>query len=85
MQELCGNSSVVERYLAKVNVAGSSLVSRSNSSGSESETDFDRRYGRIFFIAIIPIPLGFPLRKAARLPRAKTRERFHAGNMFLFS
>ena len=29
MQELCGNSSVVERYLAKVNVAGSSLVSRS--------------------------------------------------------
>ena len=25
----CGNSSVVERYLAKVNVAGSSLVSRS--------------------------------------------------------
>ena len=27
--EICGNSSVVERYLAKVNVAGSSLVSRS--------------------------------------------------------
>ena len=27
---VCGNSSVVERYLAKVNVAGSSLVSRSN-------------------------------------------------------
>ena len=27
---LCGNSSVVERHLAKVNVAGSSLVSRSN-------------------------------------------------------
>ena len=26
---LCGNSSVVERHLAKVNVAGSSLVSRS--------------------------------------------------------
>ncbi len=25
----CGNSSVVERHLAKVNVAGSSLVSRS--------------------------------------------------------
>lgn len=27
---LCGSGSVVERYLAKVNVAGSSLVSRSN-------------------------------------------------------
>ena len=26
---LCGNSSVVERHLAKVNVAGSNLVSRS--------------------------------------------------------
>ena len=28
-QRRCGNSSVVERHLAKVNVAGSSLVSRS--------------------------------------------------------
>ena len=28
---ICGNSSVVERHLAKVNVAGSSLVSRSKS------------------------------------------------------
>ena len=27
---LCGNGSVVERHLAKVNVAGSNLVSRSN-------------------------------------------------------
>ena len=27
---ICGNSSVVERHLAKVNVAGSNLVSRSN-------------------------------------------------------
>ena len=26
---ICGNSSVVERHLAKVNVAGSNLVSRS--------------------------------------------------------
>ena len=30
IRQTCGNSSVVERYLAKVNVAGSSLVSRSN-------------------------------------------------------
>ena len=29
IRQICGNSSVVERYLAKVNVAGSSLVSRS--------------------------------------------------------
>ena len=28
--KICGNSSVVERHLAKVNVAGSNLVSRSN-------------------------------------------------------
>ena len=27
--DVCGNSSVVERHLAKVNVAGSNLVSRS--------------------------------------------------------
>lgn len=27
---ICGSGSVVERHLAKVNVAGSSLVSRSN-------------------------------------------------------
>ena len=27
--KVCGNSSVVERHLAKVNVAGSNLVSRS--------------------------------------------------------
>ncbi len=31
---LCGNSSVVERHLAKVNVAGSSLVSRSKYSSA---------------------------------------------------
>ena len=30
MRIICGNSSVVERHLAKVNVAGSNLVSRSN-------------------------------------------------------
>ena len=29
---LCGNGSVVERHLAKVNVAGSNLVSRSTNS-----------------------------------------------------
>ena len=46
---VCGNSSVVERYLAKVNVAGSSLVSRSTSVGSEPETDFDRcAFGSFF-------------------------------------
>ena len=30
VDNICGNSSVVERHLAKVNVAGSNLVSRSN-------------------------------------------------------
>ena len=30
--DFCGNGSVVERHLAKVNVAGSNLVSRSKQS-----------------------------------------------------
>ncbi len=30
VRRLCGSGSVVERHLAKVNVAGSNLVSRSN-------------------------------------------------------
>ena len=32
VRRLCGSGSVVERHLAKVNVAGSNLVSRSKSS-----------------------------------------------------
>ena len=30
VRRICGSGSVVERHLAKVNVAGSNLVSRSN-------------------------------------------------------
>ena len=41
---LCGNGSVVERHLAKVNVAGSNLVSRSKYS---FRTIFLRRYSQV--------------------------------------